>query len=140
MLSKILVSALSLAAVTAGCTAPPEKEEAPLAASEPAPEPERPSDINLMDCLEIESTANGIVYTFTEGEASPAEVQIMLNYGDETFSEIAQRYTGSERDWLNKTAEISRQLSQYIEDGTGDGGLLLDQLGNNFELIEQFCG
>lgn len=56
------------------------------------------------------------------------------------WSQEADKYVGSERDWLNKMAELAGDLESYLWTGTPwNGELILSQLQNNMNLYSQFC-
>ncbi len=118
-----------------------DEEEAPPAAQEVAAEvDERPSDLSAMDCLVIEGHISAVEYTFSQGEANPQEIVLILGTTATDFEGISSTYVGSERDWLLKMSELSDSLSEYVLSGTGNGDLIFDQLINNYGLVEQFCG
>lgn len=49
-------------------------------------------------------------------------------------------YSGSEKDWLNKMAELAKDLNSYLWTGSPwNGDLILSQLQNNMNLYTQFC-
>ena len=118
-----------------------EEEEAHTATSQAAPQAQaRPSDLSAMECLTVEGNVMAVEYNFSQGEASPSHVVLVLETTAIDFEEIASSHSGSERDWLLKMSELSVSLAGFIESGTGDGELIFDQLMNNYGLVEQFCG
>ena len=56
-----------------------------------------------------------------------------LSAAAEDFEQVAASYSGSDRDWLLKMAELSGQVS-------GGGALPAKQLKANLGLVDQFCG
>lgn len=135
---KVALLVVAVTSVLVGCTAPPERDPEPLEAPEVVVE--RTSDLTAMDCLDIDGTVMAVEYTFSQGESTPGEVMLILDYTATELTDIASGYAGSERDWLLKMAELSQGLSDFVDTGAGDGELLFDQLSNNFGLVEQFCG
>jgi hypothetical protein len=101
---------------------------------------ERPSDLSATECLTVEGNVMAVEYNFSQGEATPSHVVMVLETTATDFEEIASLHSGSERDWLLKMAELSNSLGDFIESGAGDGDLIFDQLMNNYALVKQFCG
>ncbi len=56
-----------------------------------------------------------------------------LSSAAEVFEQVAAAYSGSDRDWLLKMAELSGQVS-------GGGAVPAKQLKANLGLVDQFCG
>lgn len=77
---------------------------------------------------------------FAAGTASPARMSAVLNAAAEKWSSIASNNTGSRADWLNKMADLSRDLDNYIMTGSpANGDVLFDQLQTWMNLEGNFC-
>lgn len=135
---KIISSALLVCVALVGCTSGSSPEPAAPPATPQVVE--RASDISSSDCTDIKGNVSAVEFTFREGTASPAQIILILNTTGADFQQISSSYEGSERDWLLKMAELSESLAEFVNSGAGDGGLLFDQLSNNYGLVEQFCG
>ena len=129
---KAFYTAIVAALVLVGCVAQPEPEPAPKVE-------ERKSAISMMVCFDTENYIRTVRFTITESGNTPAEVMVNLDYHADAFANLARNYSGSEASWLLKMSELSASLSEWLETGAGDGELILDQLSNNFRLVNQFC-
>ena len=131
------MSCSTLVMALLGCAAPPAEVTPPE--REVVEVEERKSDLTDLDCLDVGLYVDAVEYTFSKGEATPGEVMLLLDTSAEEFSRIALSYSGSERAWLEKMAELAWKVSIFIETGNGEGELWFDQLFNNFALVNQFC-
>lgn len=129
---KVVSGSVLAILLLAGCVSQSE--------SAPAPEvEERKSAISLMDCFDAENYIRTIRFVISESGNTPDEVMLNLDYHANEFATLAKNYSGSEASWLLKMSELSGALSDWLETGDGDGDLILDQLNNNFRLLNQFC-
>jgi hypothetical protein len=96
--------------------------------------------ISAIDCANIRTNIRTVRDMFSEGTANASLAGAVLQEAASEWRGIARDYNGSKSDWLNKMSELSLDLRSFIL--TGDppnGGLIQDQLYNNFNLANQFC-
>jgi len=114
-----------------------EESQPSVSASTPAPAPAPvevetwDNDISQDDCAVIEAQTDylkflysGDSFTGTSGDLSSAS---------DVFTQIAGSYTGSDRDWLLKMAELSDEVAQGSD-------ARAKPLKANLGLTDQFCG
>lgn len=139
-----------LLTILSGCTAPPAEQsevEVPKFSSEDLfpdevsdeGQSETFPDISRFDCDHTASNITAVKTLFAGGSASPSQTLALLDEVSMRWIEIAGGYEGSKSEWLEQMAALSDDLGNYISTGVGDGELLLQQLGNNFALLPQFC-
>ena len=74
-----------------------------------------------MDCFEAEKYIRTVRFTISESGNTPAEVMTNLDYHADAFASLAINYSGSEASWLLKMSELSGSLSEWLDNGAGDG-------------------
>ena len=91
-------------------------------------------------CSAIRTELAIVRNAFAAGTASPARMSAVLKTAAEKWSSIASNSTGSRADWLNKMADLSRDLDSYIMTGSpANGDVLFDQLQTWMNLEGNFC-
>ncbi len=77
----------------------------------------------------------------SEANLNPSQMSALLDEASGDWTSEAAKHAGSKSDWLIKMAELASKLSNYITTGSPfNGDLILDQLMNNMNLVDQFCG
>ncbi len=91
-------------------------------------------------CTTIRTDTTMISTLFTEGKATINQTVELLSAAGSDWREEAKKYSGSKAAWLNKMAELSGKLENYLLTGSpSNGEQLLDQLFANMNLVNQFC-
>lgn len=115
------------------------EEETQPTASTPAPKPTPEpievdtwdNDISREDCaLIVEQTR--YLSSLYNGDSFTGSGED-LNSAADVFTRISESYTGSDRDWLLKMAELSHRAAQGLD-------LPAKQLKANMGITDQFCG
>jgi hypothetical protein len=136
----VVVFTMVLALSACGSTEPePRSQSSKPAETSQGQAPAETDAISAFECAKIERGVTVIETLFDEGTATAGQSMAVLEATANDWEDVAKNYSGSKADWLNKMAELSRGLSTFINNGSGDGALLLDQLYANMRLASQFC-
>jgi hypothetical protein len=104
------------------------------------PKPTRTTQAATNQCTTIRTNVTMIRNAFTEGEATPQQMSALLNSAAGDWRSASNSSSGSMSEWLAKMSELSLELDSYILTGSpSNGGVLLDQLFANLNLVDQFC-
>jgi hypothetical protein len=133
---------LALLSVMTACASPQPENRTQIskpAETSQAPAPAPTEAITAFECAKIERGVTVIETLFAEGTATTGQSMALLEATADDWGGVAKNYAGSKADWLNKMAELARGVSTYLDNGSGDGNLLLDQLYANMGLASQYC-
>lgn len=124
---------LGSCAVGSDSMVPPTEDTtvAPAPAPAPVEVDSWDNDIAREDCALIVEQIRylGSLYQGDSFSGSASD----LNSAADVFTQVSSSYTGSDRDWLLKMAELSGSATQGSE-------LPAKQLKANMGLVDQFCG
>lgn len=110
----------------------PTIESQPTEAPKPTPEEDTwDNDISRDDCAVILAQTDYILFSY-EGN-SYAGSSYDLTSASSVFTQIAGSYSGSDRDWLLKMAELATGVAQGND-------RVVTPLKANLGLADQFCG
>jgi hypothetical protein len=99
-----------------------------------------PGNNESQSCGIIKDEITTVRSTFLRGQANPQQISSILNGAASTWQSESRSYSGSKASWLNKMSELSLKLKGFVLTGSPtNGDQLLDQLGANFSLYQQFC-
>lgn len=125
---RILLGIASVSLLLAGCAPAPEPEP-PVAAPEPPAESVEvdtwDNDISRDDCAVILAQTDYLLFLY-EGNSFAGSSGDLAS-ASSVFTQISGSYTGSDRDWLLKMAELADAGSST-------------PLKANLGLADQFCG
>jgi hypothetical protein len=115
-------------------------ESAPANTNAPAPKLSTRETVEISRCSLIQSDITMIESAFSDGDATPKQMSLLLSAASAGWLSASAQSTGAESDWLAKMSELSLKLESFILTGSpANGGQLLDQLNNNMDLVSQFC-
>lgn len=142
------IALVFISSLFAGDDVPPEVETGSAQQTSPRVQTsEGPSStssstnsLTAVQCASINTNIRMVRDMFSEGTATASLAGAVLEEAASEWRSVATDASGSRSEWLNKMSELSLDLRGFILYGDPpNGGLIQDQLYNNFALSSQFC-
>jgi hypothetical protein len=112
----------------------PQTNEEPSQVSTPT------NSLTAVQCASVNTDIRMVRDMFSDGTATASLAGAVLEEAASGWRSVAVEASGSRSEWLTKMSELSLDLRGFILYGDPpNGGLIQDQLYNNFALSSQFC-
>jgi hypothetical protein len=98
------------------------------------------NSLTAVQCASVNTDIRMVRDMFSDGTATASLAGAVLEEAASGWRSVAVEASGSRSEWLTKMSELSLDLRGFILYGDPpNGGLIQDQLYNNFALSSQFC-